>query len=67
MGPYSPTVLPEAFDLGGIIDQIAGGVVSGRQRKEERRRVKRQERREDEAENRYLLARLRPFGQSAWR
>jgi hypothetical protein len=54
MGRFSPTVQEEAFDLGGIIDRLAGGYFGGRQQKEERRRRKRQERREDEAENRYI-------------
>ncbi len=54
MGCFSPTVRNEAFDLGGILDQLAGNYFGGRQQKEDRRRVVRQERREDEADNRYL-------------
>ncbi len=58
MSRWSPTVIDEGFDLGGIIDRIVQGYGAGRQQKEDRRRVKRQEKREDRDENR-LLARLK--------
>lgn len=54
MSRYSPTVLEQPFDLGGVINQMIEGYYGGRQQAGERRRVKRQERREDEEDNRYL-------------
>ena len=54
MSRWSPTVIDEGFDLGGIIDRIAQGYSSGRQQKEDRRRRQRVEGREDEDRNLYL-------------
>ena len=46
MSRYSPTVLEQPFDLGGIINQMMEGYYGGRQMKRETRSRKRQEERE---------------------
>ena len=46
MSRYSPTVLEQPFDLGGIISQMMEGYYGGRQMKRETRSRKRQEERE---------------------
>lgn len=53
MGRFSPTVREEAFDLGGVIDRLVGGIQTGRQMRESRRRTARQEQLEDEDRNLY--------------
>lgn len=48
MGRFSPTVTPQAFDLGSVIDSFIKNFAFARGMKEDSRRTKRQERREDE-------------------
>ncbi len=56
MSRYSPTVLEQPFDLGGVIDQMMEGYYGGRQRKQEARSRRRQEEIEERQENRYMAA-----------
>ncbi len=52
MAHYSPRVLPEAFDVGGVIGQMLEGYDAGRQQRQETRSRKRRERLEDEDRSR---------------